>query len=214
MRTDGENPFDSQFFDYKLIWETEGRFGFFNGTTTTVTSTTTNTVSYTVLDEDTELGTENVTCRVYARRKGESGPWDYLDRVSTAIEINNDDDTLIIYATPNVVTSINAPTFYVNWGVSLYFEFEPVKNAQSYTLEVIEHVPDAIPSYVGTGKTWQAGNPDDLVDGKYRFRTRWRSGSSPPPLSDTTRSRIAEAQASLAATQATVRVTVKLQPGN
>jgi hypothetical protein len=175
--TDGEDPFSSSIFDYKVTWSTPGRFGLFNGTTTSVTDTTKNTVIYECLEKEQD-GTETVSVSIYSKLKGEPGPFLLDDKVSAAIKINNDKDTKIFYVKNSQISGSSKPGIFHNWYVRTVFDFAPIPNAETYRMTVIEHNPDAKPTYIGKSGNWTAGNPDDLVDGVYRVITSSASGST------------------------------------
>ena len=207
--TDNSNPLDSTIFDYEFVWETPGVFGLFAGVSATVSSSNSNSVTYECL-EDEENGTETVSVSIYSKFKDDPGPFEFEDKVSTTIEINNDPNRKIFYVTNSTTSDFNKTGIFYNWVVFNVYRFEPIENAIDYRLTVIENDPDAIPSYIGTSSFWVHGNPDDLEDGFYVHRTNFNAASG--PFEDSARSSYQEALARFAAIRGVAKVVVNLKP--
>ncbi|MCA9791314.1 MAG: hypothetical protein KC910_05945 [Candidatus Eremiobacteraeota bacterium] len=168
QRTDGTNPLDSQFFDYKFIWETQGEYGSFNGTGNGVTSTVSNAITYTALDTEVERAVETVSVRVYSRRKGTSDPWKYLDRVYREIDINNDDTIKVFYVEryTRVKRLENNDLGLTRYLVRHAFAVPMVENATRYSIEIVTWENSGA-NYLGRGAAWDANDTSRLDEGDF-----------------------------------------------
>ena len=166
--------------DYKIIWSTTGKFGKLEGRHNNITKYDINSIVFENLDEEVIKGTDKVFARIYSKPKSEN---DYIlfDVVEGEVLIDNDVLRKIFYIDRQVIGSpAKVNGIYCEWSVRSLFKFKPLdpvwlqkENLEvvNYRLTIEESVPDANPTYIGTGKTWLPKNEStDLnEDGDYIF---------------------------------------------
>ncbi|WP_396591630.1 hypothetical protein [Allomuricauda sp. R78024] len=200
--TDRTDITDNSTQDYRIVWDGASGFGLFNGNQNTVSKVNDPRVIYEAVEKEKE-GTETITAAIYARRKDSGDAYRFIDKLETTINIENDENVKYLY--PRVGHLLyddpNGPEGA--YGYFVFFEFDPEVNAESYSLRVKElKFGNNTTSFVNQGDNWTAGNPDDLVNGKYRFITYTGSGPG---------SARADAAAALATLQGYAQVRVVLK---
>ncbi|MEX0289339.1 MAG: hypothetical protein AB3N14_09540 [Flavobacteriaceae bacterium] len=191
LRTDGTDPTANSAFDYRMVWYTSAQFGLFNGAQSTIDIENSNSVTYRALELEEE-GVEEIEVSIYARPKGTTDRFRFVDKVDATINIENDplkeiffiDEPTIVEFPPHV------EGIYCNWSVQAFYKFNPLdpaileaegKEVVKYQLTIKAASPDAIPSYVGTGQTWEITNGMDLPpeeEYSYRYSTTGGQGGA------------------------------------
>ena len=181
LRTDGTDPVANSTLDYRMVWYTSAQFGLFNGSQSNIDIENSNSVTYSALELEEE-GVEEVQVSIYARRKGTSDRFRFVDKIDATINIENDPLKKIFFIDePTIVEfppSVNG--IYCEWSVQAFYKFNPLdpaileaegKEVVKYQLTIKAASPDAIPSYVGTGQSWDVINGVDLQpDQEYSYR--------------------------------------------
>lgn len=94
-RTDGVNDIVSNdVLDYKVEWETSGKYGKFNGTLKSAT-TMGNALNYEALDKKVKEGVESFIARVYFKAKTDS-EWTLRDIVRGELTVANDPKKVVL----------------------------------------------------------------------------------------------------------------------
>ncbi|MFS4483322.1 hypothetical protein ACKGJY_09905 [Hyunsoonleella sp. 2307UL5-6] len=149
-RTDQTNPIENSTQDYRIVWDTPAEFGLFNGSASNITKINDNEIVYEALEKERD-GTEQITASIYARRKGTSDEYAFVDKISASIEIKNDPNCEISYESlvpvvrfPEVPRSQCETTAY-SGRVFIYVPYD--ENATSYNVEWTE-------TYTGWNNTY------------------------------------------------------------
>ncbi len=179
-RTDGTNPVSNSSLDYRFVWYTPAQFGLFNGSQSNISIENSNSVSYSALELEEE-GVEKIEASIYARRKGTSDRFRFVDKIEADINIaNNPLEKRFFIEEPTIVEfppAVNG--VYCEWSVQAFYKFNPLdpevlemenKEIVQYRLTIKAASPDAIPSYVGTGQTWVINGNDLPPDEEYSHR--------------------------------------------
>ena len=210
--TDGSDPFDSDIYDYQVIWDTPGEFGLFNGVTRNLTEDSTNRAPYEALEE-AEEGVESVSAAIYSRLKGETASFSFEDRITGTIKITNDENKKIFYVSNTIISGHRTESSYILWFVRTVFDITPIEGATTYEATIVEHNPGQ--SHVGNTMTFQADDPNDLTDGVYRISTAYSSGSIPeehPQAGSILAMRMGDALAFQGTIRGLIKVVVTLAP--
>lgn len=90
---DGEEDItDSNYFDYKVTWNTSGLYGAFPGPVTSRDVYNGNTIEYRAGDKEVSHGVETISAAIYYREKGDSSsPYRLIQEAEATIVIENDD---------------------------------------------------------------------------------------------------------------------------
>lgn len=96
--------------DYKVVWQTQGKHGRFEGISKSLTTYNESSIVYTCTDTETAEGEEEVYARVYSRPKNGSEGYKLYDELEATIKIRNDER--IEYETLNLehFTTCNGQT--------------------------------------------------------------------------------------------------------
>lgn len=170
--------------NFRIEWSTPGNFGSFGGSKTNISSTTLNSIVYHCFDKEVKMGTELIEAKIYYIPGYTDDELNALDYdLHAQIKIENDENIKRYYVDYMIEGSpphLNDNGIYCEYSVRNKYEFMPEdpdllaslnKEVVSYQLIIMESVPDANPSYVGTGRTWYPENAEnDLEDGKYIYR--------------------------------------------
>lgn len=140
---DGETKIPDNETDYKIVWSTEGNFGLFNGQHTTITHQNDPQIQYVADDEEVEHGIETIEAKIYARPKGSTDAFRFLDQLRATINIKNDPNCDIsfksyqtdFYLVPQSGNNPNCLNAKVG-GVYVFVDKDP--NVTKYTLEFTE----------------------------------------------------------------------------
>ncbi len=179
---DRETTIPNSNTDYKVVWTTPGSFGLFNGINTTETKTNNNRMVYKAMDEDVERGTENIRAVIYGRPKNTTLSYRLVDEVDAKIYVENDEFKKTYPIRPVLIETpphLDDSGIYCEYSVQMKFEFSPEdsellaainREVVQYQLVIKESIPDANPTYVGTGQTWFPENAEtDLENGMYVY---------------------------------------------
>lgn len=155
QRTDGVNDIQSNnVLDYKVEWNTAGKYGKFYGTMANAT-TEGNAVNYECLDDKTKEAVETITGKIFVRQKG-AAAWTFFEEVKGSVKINNDDKKRILNLSVNQLhgdTITAGGTGYGCWK-GLVASFTEDKDAKSYELMFYR-----TNGYSSQTYTWLAGQP-------------------------------------------------------
>lgn len=168
---------DTEVANFRVIWNTAGNYGSFEGSKRNVSSSTSTKVVYQCFDKEVERATENVTAKIYYSLNGVESEDILIQELEGSINIENDENKLLYTVNSDVAHWINRPTaespFY-NYGVYAYWPFDPKrakadlpegKEVERYHLQIIE------PFNCTISKTWYPENQEnDLTsDGTYQL---------------------------------------------
>lgn len=171
--------------DFIVVWTTPGSYGLFDGISTNVTKDNNNSIVYKAMDEEVEEGTEKFRALIYGRPKNTNLSYRLVDDVAAEINIENDPlQKIFLVKKPTIVgipPAVDDDGIFCTWSVQASYRFKPLdpallalenKEVVEYKLIIKEAIPDAIPSYVGSGTTWLAENEaaDLNTQGQYVYR--------------------------------------------
>lgn len=191
-RTDGVNDIvQNDALDYKVEWETSGKYGKFNGTLKSAT-TMGNALNYEVLDKEVKEGKETFIARVYFKGKSDT-EWVLREIVKGELTVANDPKKIVLDVPLEVKTWDNSSATSCNVGANFMAVVPIHPKAVKYTVtfygfklpyrwenETSSWRPGQTPpvtyGYPGAG-------PNQTLDGNYLF-TISRSWSSGPRRDD------------------------------
>jgi len=198
---DGNPLVDETLLDdlaYKVVWTIGGAHGqleqagnpLYFQSSGSITKINSSTVSYYCTDTETERGQEQITAKIFLATDEEQTDFSLVEETSATINIENDDSELIYYVQHEVGTS--PPSFdgvFYNYGVWSLWRWDPNEaegdipegyEVERYQMQVMERIPDPIPSCTINGGTWFPENQAmDLIDGTYQVDCFYSGGSTP-----------------------------------
>ena len=132
-RTDGVNDIISNdVLDYKVEWETSGRYGKFNGTLRNAT-TRGNALNYEVLDKEVKEGKETFIARVYFKGKSDS-EWILREIVKGELTVANDPKKIVLDIPLTTMSWDNSTDKRCNVGVNFMAKVPIHPKAVKYTV--------------------------------------------------------------------------------
>lgn len=166
-QTDGQNPLENATEDYRIIWETSGKFGLFNGSQSNTTKLNDTKVIYEALETEGK-GSETVVASIYARSKGTADPFQFLHKVETTVKIDNNADEIVFYVPVSLRETVWGSE---SQGVSIdegYF-FKPIapppnREIVRYRIVGIEFIRHGEKLFHGTSQVYYPGNEDKDLD--------------------------------------------------
>jgi hypothetical protein len=187
-RTDGVNDIQSNdVLDYKIEWNTPGKYGKFYGSMTKAV-THENSTWYECLDSDTKEAVENVSGRIYVKNKDQSN-WVFLEEAKGTVKINNDPRTKTFVVNVTYTTKILTPSVG-NWAAFPTVQFPAEADAKSYKVRLFNFSGTFASPPEGRIYSWDAGKlpptpyniyPEtfDVKDGNYYmvFGRTWCGGA-------------------------------------
>jgi len=168
-RTDETNPLMNSFFDYRFVWYTPASYGLFNGAQSDIAVVNDNTILYEALDKETEQGIEDIEVSIYARPKGTTERYGFVDRVSSKIQIENDSlkrsfflDFVTVGKPPHLAGPNNIFCEYTVQNAVTFPPFDPPPGLAivNYKLTITE----GRPAFIGTGRTWLPENAQSEIE--------------------------------------------------
>lgn len=157
-RTDGVNDIVSNdVLDYKVEWETSGKYGKFNGTLKSAT-TMGNALNYEVLNREVKEGKETFIARVYFKAKSDT-EWTLREIVKGELTVANDPKKIVLDVALEVRTWDNSTATRCNVGGNFMAVVPVHPKAVKYTV-----------TFYGFKKPFRWDN---------RTST-WRPGQTPP----------------------------------
>lgn len=227
-RSDGVPLTDSEGFESKVIWTTEGLYGLFDGTTSSITQEKTGSysVNYKALDKDVEKAEEQISATVY-RKETNDEDWILYDKVTGKVKIENEEN--VVYKYVSVSLDEEPPHENDNGNchssIKTVWYVPVVENAKSYTVTVMEYTPHSSAVDVGDTYSWTVGasNEPDIgeeADGQsgetksvYKiYSGSYYAGSGIGPCKDSASESYAKAMAYFSAVQSYVMVRIVLKP--
>lgn len=154
-RADGENDIVSNdVLDFKVEWNTAGKFGKFYGSENQAT-THGNTVNYECLDDQTKEGVENITAKIYVRKKGDV-EWTFFEDVKGTVNILNDPKKITLIVPVTYTSKILTPSVG-NWAVfpTVKWAVDPEADSYKVTLYNFSGTQNSPPE--GATYSWRAG---------------------------------------------------------
>lgn len=132
-RTDGVNDLASNSaLDYKVEWETSGRYGKFNGTLKSAT-TMGNAINYEVLDKEVKQGKETFVARIYFKAKSDLD-WTLREIVKGELNVVNDTRKVVLDVALDILTWDNSSETSCNIGANFMAKVPIHPKAVKYTV--------------------------------------------------------------------------------
>ncbi|MFK7812180.1 MAG: hypothetical protein AB8B59_06775 [Maribacter sp.] len=204
VHNDGITVIPNDDMDYEVVWTTTGNYGLIRGYNISETNYNEGFTNFEAFDTEVEEGVDVIKAEIFARPKNSNESFKLVDETEARITVKNEENIKYLYPKVGQLLYDDPNGTDGAYGYFVFFEFAPDPNAESYSLTVKElKFGNNTTSFVGSGKSWTAGNEADLTDGNYRYTTYTGSGPG------TAR---ADAAAALATLQGFAQVRVVLKP--
>jgi len=163
--TDGVTAIPNDQYDYRIEWRCLGNHGLLRGISTSYFELNSPNMEYQADDTEVAEGEEEFQALIYARRKGTNESFKLIDDPEATITIENNE--LVVYDYVNVSVRTSGPTVtgdFTSFGVATVWAYEPWADSdpripegfevESYSIRIIERIPDLIPSCTRTSGFW------------------------------------------------------------
>jgi hypothetical protein len=187
-RTDGVNDIvQNDALDYKVEWETSGKYGKFNGTLKSAT-TMGNALNYEVLDKEVKEGKETFIARVYFKGKSDAN-WVLREIVKGELTVANDPKKIVLDVPLEVKTWDNSTATRCNVGANFMAVVPIHPKAVKYTVTFYGFKKPY--RWDNRTSTWRPGQtppveygypgagPNQTLDGNYLFTISRSWGDGP-----------------------------------